>query len=316
MALLANLSPVGENSTRMSEIGNLAILPMCDADVRCNMWLGPLNNVSTIGCGINVLRFMSEIDNPNANQGLQEAMSGSGTPFQHIVNWFNLKSRNLLLNKNYYEGIYDISSIANLSSFFQGIKSALVNNSCILVKLNRNDDPALRPPGLTPGHYILLHKDSNGELYTYEPIYSNPGNCNKRIFNGVSQNFFRVYNQQGYITASILEVQQIQNPNPMQIDDGSSPMEIDEGPDMMEIDDGSSPMEIDGGGRPDNIYLIDDTIVDLFTQDLLTCEKQIAGKKRKTNKRKTNKRKTNKRKTNKRKTNKRKTNKRKTNKRN
>jgi len=297
MALLSNLSAVGEDSTRMSEIGKLAILPMCDADIRCNLWLGPLNNINTIGCGINVLRFMSEIDNPNAEQGLQEAMSGSGTPFQHIVNWFNLKSRNLLLNKNYYEGIYDITSIANLSSFFQGIKNSLVNNSCVLVKLNRNDDPALRPPGLTPGHYILLHKDSNGELYTYEPIFSNPGNCNKRIFNSVSQNFFNVYTQQGYISASILEVQQI--PNRIQ----------------MENDEGSGPMEIDGGGRPDNIYLIDNTLVDLFTQDLLTCEKQIAGKKRKTNKRKTNKRKTNKRKTNKRKTNKRKSNKRKTNKR-
>ena len=315
MAQLQKYDYLGANATRMIESGSIAILPACDADIRCKMWLGPLNQIGNIGCGINILGFMGEIDWDNAQKGIGEASNG-GTPFQHIVNWFNLKSTTIGLNKQYREKKYPIDSMKGLDDFFQDVKSKLPHNSCVLVKLNRNDDATQRPRGLTPGHYILLHKDSEGVLHTYEPIYSRPGDCKTRKFKGVSPNFFNSYQAQGYISASILEVRLGTDDDDI-VDDGGGDRDwVD-----MEIDDnvfggghrdwvGPPPAGVfgRGGGNDDDdppFKFIDTKLVELFTKQLHTCEKPRRGGKRKTNKRKTNKRKTNKRKTNKRKTNKR-----------
>jgi len=305
MAQLPKYDYLGANATRMTESGTIAILPACDADKRCKMWLGPLNQIGNIGCGINILGFMGEIDWDNAQKGIAEARFG-GTPFQYIVNWFNLKSTNIGLTKQYHEKKYPIDSMKGLDDFFQDVKSKLPNNSCVLVKLNRNDDPTKRPIGLTPGHYILLHKDSEGVLHTYEPIYSTPGDCKARQFKGVSANFFNSYQQQGYITASILEVR-------LGDDDDDDDIVDDGGGRHWGDMDIADDVVHRGGGNDDDdppFEFIDTNLVELFTTQLHTCEKPRRGGKRKTNKRKTNKRKTNKRKTNKRKTNKRKTNKR------
>ena len=230
----------------------IVILPNCYAEERCSLWLGPLNNVTTIGCGINVLRFMGEVDEQYANLGLQEAYtSGQGTPFSDIVSWFDRKTGE---RYKWSEHVIDISTIESLRTFFISIRDdALLPNSCILVKLNRNPDPRIRPLGTTPGHYILLNKDLNNDLWTYEPIYSVPGNCNRRKFTSVSQNFFNTYNiQQGYISASILIV---------------SPLDTE--------------MKIGGGGN--NVSeLMNEKLIDEFTQDLHTCGRKNGGKRKKT----------------------------------
>ena len=70
----------------MDESVRLMILSGCNAETRCEYWLGALNGEHRRGCGINVLRFMGEIDEENANIGLDQAInSGQGTPFIDIV---------------------------------------------------------------------------------------------------------------------------------------------------------------------------------------------------------------------------------------
>jgi hypothetical protein len=196
----------------------LAVLPNCNADDKCTQWLGALNGETTRGCGINVLRFMNEIDEPQAENGLRQAMNGGqGTPFEHVVTWFNVKFQNSdTIRKqsikdgftySVLEGMSDINSIYLLQNFFDMITNELPLNSCIIVKLNRDPDPTKRPGNLTPGHYVLITKHPDGSIWTYEPFLSTPGNCIRRQFiKPVSENFFNAYRKQGYLTASYLLV--------------------------------------------------------------------------------------------------------------
>ena len=187
----------------------LVILPNCDADTRCAYWLGALNGINYIGCGINVLRFMSEIDETNANIGLQQAIDTRlGTPFSIIGDWFIKKLYNSgkdeYNNVNYkiFETKIDINSKNNLSYYFDVLNSYLPVNSCTIVKLNRNNYELLNR---TPGHYVLMSKDMAGDLWTYEPLTSYTGHCDKRKYNGtVSDNFFKVYQNEGYDNVSLL----------------------------------------------------------------------------------------------------------------
>lgn len=204
---------VGSPIVNFDNTQSLVILPNCNAEIRCAYWLGALNGVTNIGCGINVLRFISEIDESNAQAGLQQAITGQGTPFSVIVDWFNKKIYNSgLYIHNYemyqiHETRLDINSKNNLAIYFNILNTYLPLNSCTIVKLNRNDNPLLRPVNTTPGHYVLISKDMTGNLWTYEPILSVSGNCNKRKFNGtVSDNFFSAYQNEGYISASLLAI--------------------------------------------------------------------------------------------------------------
>jgi len=188
----------------------LMILPGCNADTRCTYWLGALNGETRRGCGINVLRFMGEIDESNAKIGLNQAMNtGQGTPFADVIDWFNKKITNSQKgNEIYVASVTEgINSLSELTRFFRVLNFHLIPNSCTIVKLNRHADPAQRPGNFTPGHYVLISKDNAGKLWTYEPYISKPGDCNRREFKGtISQGFFNAYNkQQGYISASFIE---------------------------------------------------------------------------------------------------------------
>lgn len=189
------------------------LLPNCNANERCLYWLGALNNVTTIGCGINVLRFMGEIDEPNAQKGLSLTYYQDGTPFKLVTDWFQHKFTNMgvFMNDGYIRTVeefkYDISTKENLQVFFNRLNYFLPNNSCILVKYNRHDDRRHRPGNLTAGHYVLISKDFNGKLFTYEPLTSNKTKCDKREYKGmVSDRFFTAFRSQGYITASVLVI--------------------------------------------------------------------------------------------------------------
>jgi hypothetical protein len=216
-----DLVPKDYNDTRMEystiqvDDFSLAVLPNCNASIKCNdLWVSALNNNTNIGCGINILVFMSEINDDNANIGLtQAAHSGEGTAFHYIVDWFNKKIQSINQNtsKIFVEKQRDISTIEGLSGFFNLMTYFLVPNSCTIVKLNRNENPNLRPYNSTPGHYVLLSKEYNGDIITYEPIYSRRGACNSRTYKGtVSPNFFKTFIEQGYISASLLGV--VNNP--------------------------------------------------------------------------------------------------------
>jgi hypothetical protein len=189
----------------------LAIIPDCRAYERCISWIGPINGVKTIGCGINILRFLEEMDYNTSLAAWTEAAKGYGTPFQAIVLWFNNKSNyNPVTDPVYFkENIININTIENLTFFFNTINTILPPNSCTIVKLNRNNNPELRPPNKTPGHFILMSKDVNNILYTYEPISSGGGSCDRREYKGsISQGFFNAYQAEGYLTASTIFIHQ------------------------------------------------------------------------------------------------------------
>ena len=188
---------------------SLAILPNCDAKDRCANWIGPLNGNNKIGCGINALAFLGEIEGEQVQSGLHQAQN-TGTPFKHIVDWFNNKIQNIDKTKRFIETKYDINTLENLERFFNIMCFNLGINTCTIVKYNRDPDANKRPANLTPGHYVILHKDINNKIITYEPIYSTQGTCNTRQYKGVSKNFFNAFQQQGYLTVSVLSVIKIQ----------------------------------------------------------------------------------------------------------
>lgn len=154
-------------------------------------------------------------------KGLMEARkSGIGTPFSDIVDWFNKKliasgkNEDDTYHYNIIEVLSDISVIENLSLFFELLYNHLPINTCTIIKLNRHPDRLIRKKmtgmDLTPGHYVLISKDKDGILRTYEPIYSKPDDCKSFPYKGViSQKFFMTYQRQGYINASLLVMHRI-----------------------------------------------------------------------------------------------------------
>jgi len=212
----------GENSTNVvpSPISNdmysnrrLLILGTCNAQTRCDRWLGALNGETRRGCGINALRFMGEIDDPVADAHLGQRMASPFVSVDGIAAWFNhklAKSNKARQNKESYNitsTILQINTIPALTEYFRVLDTNMPPNSCTIVKLNRDDDPNRRPQGLTPGHFVLISKDERGKIWTYEPLTSKPGECDRREYKGtVSQGFFNAYQMQGYITASLLVV--------------------------------------------------------------------------------------------------------------
>ena len=266
----------------------LYVLDNCEAEERCGFWLGALDGGTRVGCGINVLRFMSEICETQARRGKCLAEQGEGTPFEFIVDWFNYKlnmskmDHAVINNIGYrFEVIeikFDISRKDNLAEFFDGLRKHLLSNTCIIVKLNRPDDKKARTMSngkiLTPGHYVLISKHSDQTLWTYEPYISTPSKCDKREYKGVNDKFFNAYQRQLYNSASILGINIIKE-GPVKISslfpeqahmqetyldsrmDIDEPLEIDESTDSrmdidepLEIDESSdSRMDIDGGGN-------------------------------------------------------------------
>ena len=172
----------------------------CYPKERCAHWIAP--TLKHIGCGINAIRFMGEIDDYNGQSALNQAInSGFGTPFQHMVYWFNdkIKHRN---NMTISEFTFDITTKLRLQGFFNVMIQNIQNNSCVLVKYNRH-------PSVNVGHYVLLSKE-NDILITYEPLTSSSEKCDSKHLNNnkVSDSFFNAMTSgdDGYISASVMVV--------------------------------------------------------------------------------------------------------------
>ena len=178
----------------------LAILPSCNAEEKCEQWIRPINNDSSIGCGLNVLKFINEFDDETSKKKLKEIYTAEikeGTPFSFIIEYFNSKKSDLLKDYIFIEKKMKIDNKDNIKLFFDTLKTKMIENSCTLVKLNRE--------GKTTGHYILISKDNDGNIYTYNPIYSKYRNCPKTLYKGsVSDSFAYSFKFQHFITASLL----------------------------------------------------------------------------------------------------------------
>ena len=216
---------------------HLAIIPNCNAEKRCEGWQGALNGQQRVGCGINVLRFIEEMDGTTAAAGLKHAIDyGQGTPFGLVVDWFNHKAAQTATKAHFLEQKYWIDTRERLAGFLDSMYHNLDPDSCAIVKYNRPPQGSPRyKAGLTPGHYVLMFKDARNKLWTYEPYLSHgkpeyqqahsrawsapamrragwpegsvpPEYCSKREYKGVvSENFFKTYyDDQNYETASTL----------------------------------------------------------------------------------------------------------------
>jgi hypothetical protein len=192
----------------------LLVLPNCNILDKTRGWTGPLlpqSGTLNRGCSVNVLRFLGEIGLQNANHLLEEIDVGKYSdviPFSYIVDIFNSKIVN---TEDFFPGKgsefsvqeaqLPIDSVENIADFFTTLEQNMPNNSCILVRLNRSE--AAR--GLaTSGHDIVITKD-NGIIQTIEPYKSPAGALDIRNYTSPpSANFVRAWNQQMYVTASLL----------------------------------------------------------------------------------------------------------------
>ena len=196
----------------------LAILPECNAPERCAEWLGAINGNTHIGCAINVLKFMGEMDETQSAIAVQEAEAQGGTPFNQIVQWFNNKSGFTygVGDKYFNETSLLITRPRALAAYFNLLFDKMPDNSCAIVRLTRNVNETKRPryPSLpndssikylTFGHYVLMSKEANGELWTYDPLMSTTEKCHKREFVGLNDKLWDSYiNTQKYETVSLL----------------------------------------------------------------------------------------------------------------
>lgn len=173
----------------------LAVFANCNASQLSSNWQGATPSPRGYGCGINILRFLNEIDQPTFAQGLAHANYYSGTTAEVLAKYFNDK----LKANFFYAGrpaVNAFTTRTSMESFYNTVKQALPDNTCIMMRL----------VGPNAGHWVLLSKERN-ELKTYDPILCPQGQtCPGKPYRGVSDNFFNAYKRAGYLTVEYVLV--------------------------------------------------------------------------------------------------------------
>ena len=199
------------------------ILPNCNFRERCNRWTEAYLPPSGrgVGCGINVLRFMSEISGTEVGSVMPlfdtSQFYSQGMPFSEIVRLISFKLNRTpgaiqIFQKPGHtqqidEIVIQINNKQNIRVFFEQLDLYMPEDSCILIKLNR--DPNRDPDGYTSGHYIVIGKENN-QLITFDPLLSTSVNPVMRAYTPPpSDNFVRAWNEQHYVTASFVGLQYI-----------------------------------------------------------------------------------------------------------
>ena len=213
------VTPFYTSGTRLETYA--LILPNCNFRERCSQWirgvLPPSGRIA--GCGVNVLRFMSEITTSEIDiaLGLLDTGEGvrTGLAFGDIIQLIGFKLGNsdrIFLDRPGHsitiaEFQLPIDNKENIGEFFAKLNSYMPEDSCIMIKLNR--DPNRDPDELTSGHYIVIGKVNN-QLITFEPLLSTRENPVMRIYTPPpSDNFVRAWNYQHYVTASFAGLQYV-----------------------------------------------------------------------------------------------------------
>jgi hypothetical protein len=190
-------------------------LPNIDVlDERICKVLNPLNGENGMGCGINVLYSLGLIDENKRAREIQEVNrnpNGPGTTFRDMLAFFNNVD---FINKNVglplwgdydfrngyilhsFEYKFDTTTAANLGFFFDFLKKCMSTNSGVIARHNR-----YRPfQSNIAGHWIIIYKDNNGDIYTYDPTLSS-----FYKFEGwIEKKYFDAYRRQEYVSVSIM----------------------------------------------------------------------------------------------------------------
>jgi hypothetical protein len=202
----------------------LAVLPDCQAKERVEQWRGTLLGDKSIGCAINSLAFLSELDTNMAIQKVRQlgqCATRMGTPFSDVVDWFNKRQdpeQPLLFQEARFK-LTDGKPVPNqtppatsgrlvpetdpntsggmhaLFGFYAAMESELPNDACTVVKMNRPEGTT----DLTPGHTVVIAKNKEGQLATIDPQQ-----LTVTPFKGrVSAAFYNAFVAQRYISASV-----------------------------------------------------------------------------------------------------------------
>lgn len=161
---------------------------------RIASWKGCLPGTLHKGCAINSLVFMGEMSTKRGFEESIKVLKKNGTPFQHIINWFNIKFNKSDVNKEYTEIVYPLNQIAYL--FMNGLPS----DSCTIVKFNRNPENAMLH-NLCEGHTIIIGKDIHDRIWFIDP--------QKMKFQELTKNYNDIMNDlktQMYENISIVNV--------------------------------------------------------------------------------------------------------------
>jgi len=138
---------------------------------RMKKWKDCLPGTFHRGCAINSLVFMGEM---SFDRGCVEGKrvidnQPLGTPYDHIINWFNIKhkkNKNNMYFKEFVKSMYDFNGdILPMITFFE---ETLPDDSCTIVKLNRKSEDYVKY-NLCPGHTILIGKDQQSNLWFVDP---------------------------------------------------------------------------------------------------------------------------------------------------
>ena len=202
----------------------LAVLPDCQAKERVEQWRGTLLGDKSIGCAINSLAFLSELDTNMAIQKVRQlgqCATRMGTPFSDVVDWFNKRQdpeQPLLFQEARFK-LTDGKPVPNqtppvtsgtlapesdqttsggmhaLFGFYAAMESELPNDACTVVKMNRPEGTT----DLTPGHTVVIAKNKEGQLATIDPQQ-----LTVTPFKGrVSAAFYNAFVAQRYISVSV-----------------------------------------------------------------------------------------------------------------
>ena len=193
-------------------------LPIPDIDVLdqkiCEV-LNPLNGQTGMGCGINVLYSLGLIKQDKWARETQEVNrtpNGPGTTFRDMLAFFNNvefgeKNVGLSLWGDYdfrnryilhsFEYKFDTRTADNLGFFFDFLKKCMYNNSGVIARHNRHRHFQSN----IAGHWVIIYKDNNGDIYTYDPTLRG-----FHLFQGtIKKKYFDAYTAQEYVSVSIMK---------------------------------------------------------------------------------------------------------------
>jgi len=142
---------------------------------RIKAWSGCLPETFNMGCALNSLVFMGEMSyHKGCIEGKRVVYTQPlGTPYDHIINWFNLKNKmyhNNVVFKELKKSLFDLNG--DITSMIEFFEKELPEDSCTIIKFNRMEDMA-KKHNLCPGHTILIGKDSTSKLWYVDPQRSN-----------------------------------------------------------------------------------------------------------------------------------------------
>ena len=172
---------------------------------RIYYWKCCLPETFNRGCAINSLVFMGEMSfKRGCIEGLKVVNEQpNGTPFQHIIDWFNIKINKSDINKCYKEIVLPIFNNDTIEKMLFNF-SQLPPDSCTIVKLNRNETNS-KKYNLSIGHTIIFGNDLNNNLWVIDPQKMKLIKCINDLDKNILINEFKTQMYEKYSIVNILE---------------------------------------------------------------------------------------------------------------